>query len=176
MINSTEAMGKALKNILMAIEGVRHRAVAIGAVAGRAWGATRDAESIKLLVSSREEQRNILFSAARGEGFQHSPDLPLRLTYTDAKLGETVSIDLMEPSTDFHSQIISRATMGRVLGVQMPLATCEDLIILEADSHAVIVELLRAQSSKLDAEYLKREADAAGVFDKIKTAWQEARS
>ena len=113
-------------------------------------------------------------SAARGEGFRQSDVNPLHLVYTDAKLGESVNVNLMEPSTDFHSQVITRSKMGIILSVQMQLAMCEDLILLGTD-HAVMVELLKANAGRIDGEYLKREAEAAGIFDKIKLAWKEAR-
>ena len=167
-------MSKALRKILAAIEGIRHRAVAIGALAHQAWGSKREAQSIELLTSSRPEQRDSLLSAARGEGFQQSPDNPLRIVYTDAKLGATVNVDLMEPSTPFHSQVISRSKLGTVLSIQIPIATCEDLILHAAD-RAVIVELLQANAGRIDGEYLKREAEAVGIFDEIKLAWKEAK-
>ena len=56
----------------------------------------------------------------------------------------------------------------------MLIATCEDLILLESDS-ATIVQLLRKNVTRIDGSYLKREAEAAGIFDKVKQAWQEAK-
>ena len=48
-------------------------------------------------------------------------------------------------------------------------------LILLATDHAVMVELLKANAGGIDGEYLKREAEAASIFDKIKLAWKEAR-
>jgi hypothetical protein len=126
------------------------------------------------LFSSGPEQRDSLLSAARGEGFQTSPDSPLRLRYTDAKLGATATVDITEKTTPFHGQVITRAQPGDVLSVGMLVATCEDLILLGAD-RAVLVELLRHNAGRIDGAYLKREAEAAGVFDQVKLAWQQAR-
>ena len=85
-----------------------------------------------------------------------------------------MNVDLVEASTPFHSQVIDRSQPGNVLSNQTRVATCEDLIILGAD-RAVIVELLRGYAERIDGAYLKREAEAAGVFDEIKLAWQEAK-
>jgi hypothetical protein len=37
------------------------------------------------------------------------------------------------------------------------------------------VELLRANAGRIDPAYLKKEAEAAGTFNQLKLAWQEAR-
>lgn len=174
MSNAAEAMSKALRKIVAAVEGLGHKAVAIGAIAHHAWGSKREAPGVELLTSSGPGQRESILSAARGEGLRQSPDGPLRLVYTDAKLGATVNVDLVEASTPFHTQMIARSERGNVLSIQLPVATCEDLILLEAD-RAVIVELLRGNAGRIDGAYLKREAESAGVFDKVKLAWQEAK-
>jgi hypothetical protein len=56
----------------------------------------------------------------------------------------------------------------------MLVATCEDLILLGAD-RAVLVELLRHNAGRIDGAYLKREAEAAGIFNEVKLAWQQAK-
>ena len=167
-------MTKGLRKVTAAAGGLGLKAVAIGAVAHRARGATREATGLDVLVSSGPEQRDSVLSALRGEGLQQSPDGPLRLRYTDAKLAATVTVDLTEASKPFHSQVIARAQRGDVLSVEMLVATCEDLILLGAD-RAVLVELLRHNAGRIDGAYLKREAELAGVFDEVKQAWQQAR-
>jgi hypothetical protein len=61
--------------------------------------------------------------------------------------------------------------------VYLPRATVDDLILLgvASDDHAGVVELLRTNAGRIDAGYLKKEAEAAGTFDRLKSAWQEAR-
>jgi hypothetical protein len=174
MPNTDEVMVKAIRKFTAAAGGVGLKGVAIGAVAHQAWGASAKPSGIDVLVSSGPEQRESLLSAARGEGLQQTPDQPLRLTYTDAKLGGSATVTLVESTTPFHAQVVARAQRAGILSVEMLLATCEDLIVLGADQ-AVLVELLRHNAGRIDGAYLKREAEAAGVFGQVKQAWQLAK-
>jgi hypothetical protein len=174
MSNTSELMSKALRKVTSAAGGLGFKAVAIGAIAHQAWGAKREAPGMDVLISSGPAERESLLSALRGEGLQQSPDNPLRLRYTDAKLAATVAVDITEASTPFHAQVIARAQRADVLSVQMLVATCEDLILLGAD-RAVLVDLLRQNAGRIDGAYLKREAEAAGVFGEVKLAWQQAK-
>src|SRR6188508_2630294 len=117
MSNTTEVMTKALRKVTSAAGGLGFKAVAIGAVAHQAWGVKREPSSVDVLISTGPEQRESFLSAARGEGLQQSPDGPLRLRYTDAKLGATGTVDLTESTTPFHAQVIARAQRGDVLSV-----------------------------------------------------------
>lgn len=176
-----ELVLKALRKTVAAVEGMGHKPVAIGAIAHQAWGAKRAAQGIELLIPTGETHRESILGAARGEGLQQVPGgAPLSLRYTDAKLDGTVSVDLIEAATPFHKQVLGRAQQGFVLDLRMLVATCEDLILLRAGStlpadRESIVELLRGNAGRIDAPYLKREAEAAGVFDRLKSAWQEAK-
>ena len=170
MSNAAGDLSKALRKTLAAVEGLGHKAAAIGAVAHQAWGLKRETAGAELLISLGPDRRESVLSAARGEGLRQSPDNPLRLVYGDA----AATVDLVEASTPFHAQVIARAQRANVLSTTMPLATCEDLILLAAD-RGVMIELLRGHAGRIDGAYLKREAEAAGVFDQVKLAWQEAK-
>jgi hypothetical protein len=176
-----QVLVKALNKILAAVEGMGHKAVAIGAMAHQTWGAKGDPQVVELLISSGEAQRESILGAARGEGLRQPPGGgPLSLCYTDAKVGATAGVELVEAVTPFHKEIFKRSQRGSVLQMQMQVATCDDLILLRAGSAVpadrnTIIELLRMNAGRIDAPYLKREAEAAGVFDKLKSAWQEAR-
>ena len=178
---SPEALLKALRKIVAAVEGLGHKAVAVGAIAHRAWGVAREPQGVELLLSTGEAQRESILSAARGEGLQQGAGDPLHsLRYTASKLNATAEIHMVEAATPFQKQMITRAQRAPVQQVAMLLATCEDLILLRAgmavpEDRAIVVELLRVTAGRIDAHYLKREAEAAGVFDKLKGAWQEAR-
>jgi hypothetical protein len=171
---NTTAFTKALRKVTAAAGGLGYKAVAIGAIAHQAWGSKKELPGIEVLMSSGPSQRETLLSAVRGEGLQQSsPDKPLSLRYNDATLG-TVTVDLIEASTPFHAQVITRAQRTPVLSTDILLATCEDLILLGAP-RAVLVELLRHNAGRIDGAYLKKEAEAAGVFGEVKLAWQEAK-
>jgi len=178
---SIEVVLKTLRKITAALQGVGHKPVAIGDLAQRAWGSKREPRGVHLLIPSGEADRGAILSAARGEGLQQEPGpAPLRLKYDDAKLGGSAGIELLEVSTPFHKQVVGRAQLGDVLQVYMPLATVDDVILLGVASGApadreAVVELLRANANRIDAGYLKKEAEAAGTFDRLKGAWQEAK-
>src|SRR6185503_6568744 len=99
MSNTNEVMTKALRKVTAAAGGLGLKAVAIGAVAHQAWGSKREIPGVDVLISSGPEKRESFLSAARGEGLQQSPDGPLRLKYTDAKLAATATVDITEAST-----------------------------------------------------------------------------
>jgi hypothetical protein len=172
---------KALRKTVAAIEGMGHKPVAIGAVAHRSWGSKREPQGVEILLPTGEPQREKILSAARGEGLQMVPGgSPLQLRYVDAKLGGTATVDLVEAAGALHQRVIERAQRGVALQVQMLVATCEDLILIAAASPApadrqTIVDLLRHNAGRIDAPYLKREAEALGTFDRVKSAWQEAK-
>lgn len=178
---SPEVLAKALRKVLAAIEGSGFKAAAIGQIGAQAWGSKRPVTRVELLISSGEAQRETVLGAARGEGLQQAPGGgPLNLQFTDAKLGSTGPVDLIEAVTPFHKQILTRAQPGAALQVQVRAATGEDLILLRAGSTApadreVVVDLLRLTAGRMDAAYLKKEAEAAGVFDNLKIAWQLAK-
>jgi hypothetical protein len=178
---SLEAVAKALRKILAAVEGMGHKAVAVGAMADQAWGSRRAARRVELLLASGESQREAILGAARGEGLRQAPGgTPLNLEYADPKLGGSVPVDLMEAAGAFQRQIIARAQRAAVLQTPMLVATCEDLILLRAGSalpadRESVIELLKVAAARIDAPYLKREAEAAGTFGPLKAAWQEAR-
>lgn len=174
-----EVITKALRKTLAAIEGMGHKAVAIGPVACQAWGSRIPAQSVDLLTSFNATQRESVLGAARGEGLQQVQGKPLGLRYADAKLNAAVAVDIVEASTPVHKRILERAQRLPVAQVQMFLAPAEELIIALAGTPAdrdALVELLRAAAARIDGAALKRDAEAAGVFDKVKSAWGEARS
>lgn len=172
---------KTLRKIVAALQGVGHPPVVIGDLARQAWGSKREPAAVRLLVPSGPENRDAILGAARGEGLQQKPGPePLRFTYTDAKLGATAEVELVEAATPFHKQVVGRAERAPILQMMLPLATCDDVILLGIASELPgdrdgVIELLRANAGRIDAAYLKREAEAAGTFDKLKSAWQEAR-
>jgi hypothetical protein len=180
---------KALRKMTAALQGLHREPVVIGALAQRCWGAKAEPARVELLIPGGEAHREPIFSAARGEGLQQAPEAPiqtqgdrtvLRLRYTDAKLGATAEIELLEASTMLLKKTAGRAKTGNVLGMPLLLATCDDVILLLAGStrpgdRETVVELLRMNAGRIDPGYLKKEAEEAKVFDALKGAWQEAK-
>jgi hypothetical protein len=176
-----EVLAKGLRKVLAAIEGSGFKAVAVGEIAHQSWGSKKAAERVELLISSAEAQRETVLGAARGEGLQQAPGGgPLQLQFTDAKVGKTAPVTLVEAATPYLKQVLTRAQPGAVFQVQVRVATCEDLILLRAGSASPadresVIELLRGTAGRIDGAYLKKEAEANGVFGELKAAWQQAK-
>jgi hypothetical protein len=176
-----EVLAKGLRKVLAAIEGSGFKAAAIGDTAHQSWGTKAAPQRVELLISSTEAQRETVLGAARGEGLQQAPGGgPLNLQFTDAKVGKTAPVTLLEAGTPYLKQVLTRAQPGAVFQVQVRVATCEDLILLRAGSSAPadresVIELLRGTAGRIDGAYLKKEAEANGVFDQLKAAWQLAK-
>lgn len=179
---SPEVLLRALRKTTMAIEGLGLKAVAIGAIGRRAWGAKTEPQAVELLLPTTEAQREQILSAARGEGLQQTPGgSPLSMRYTDTRLGGSAAVELVEAAGPLHKKLIERAQQGAVLQSPMLLASVEDLILLGCSSElpaerAGVIELLRSNAARLDAAYVKKEAEANGIFDRLKSAWQEAKA
>jgi hypothetical protein len=178
---SAELLATALRKILAAIEGSGVKAVAVGEIGHQVWGSRQAARRVELLLSSGELQRETILGAARGEGLQQMPGAgPLNLQFTDPRLGGTTVVDLVETVTPFHKKVFTRAQPGVFLEVRVRVATCEDLILLRAGSplpadRESVIELLRLNGAGIDAAYLKETAKATGVFDQLKSTWQQAK-
>jgi len=178
---SPEILATALRKILAAIEGSGVKAVAVGEIGHQVWGSRQAARRVELLLSSGELQRETILGAARGEGLQQMPGAgPLNLQFTDPRLGGTTVVDLVETVTPFHKKVFARAQPGVFLEVRVRVATCEDLILLRAGSplptdRESVIELLRLNGVGIDAAYLKETAKSTGVFDQLKSTWQQAK-
>jgi hypothetical protein len=168
--------------MLAAVEGCGFKAAAIGDSGHSAWGSKTPAQRVSLLISSGEAERESLLGAARGEGLQQAPGGgPLNLRFPDAKTNSAALVDLTEASTPYLKQVLTRAQPGAVFNVQVKIATCEDLILLRAASAVPadvdsVIELLRGTAGRIDGAYLKKEAEANGVFAQLKTVWQKAKA
>ena len=183
----SDTMFQALRKILMALQGTKRNPVVVGALAVQAWGAAQESAVLEMLIAPGEQHRQIIFSAARGEGFQ-TPDPSIRtqgglttllLRYSESG-GPPVTIEITEASTPYLAKVLSRASERAVLKMPVPTAAVEDVILLKASStlpheRGMLVELLKRNAAAMDAQYLKREAEGLGVFDKVKAAWQEAK-
>ena len=172
---------KALNKVTAALGGLRFKHAAIGALAHHAWGSQRDVAGVDLLAAIGDKEQ--FLGAARGEGLQPTDGAAgvLRFRYTDARFGDAAAaVEVTEASTPFLQRVLSRAQPGNVCKVPMPLATLEDVILLRAgsdvpDHRESVIELLRGHAARIDGAYLKKEAEAAGTFDKLKLTWQEAK-
>jgi hypothetical protein len=179
---ASEVLGKALRKIVAAIQGLGFKSVVIGDVAHLSWGSRMPVRGIEILLAIGQTQRETMVSAARGEGlFPASDRGPLCLRFIDPKLGMTADVELIEATFPYHREVIARAKPDFVLGTELRVASCEDLIVLRARSkepghRESVIDLLRICANRIDSGYLKRAAQAFGVLDRLKSAWQEAKT
>jgi hypothetical protein len=164
---------EAMKKIVAALMECRYQAVAIGDAAYAAWGCARDVQGVDLLSSTGEKQRLAILAAGKKQGLlpAEAPPGLLRMMH------KTAAVRILEASHPLHKLILARAEPGVVLGVRSFLATAEDLILLRTGSDAPadragVLELLKLRAGKLDADYLKTQAEALGTFDKLRAAWK----
>lgn len=174
---SQELLQKALRKITAALKGLGRTTAVVGDLAHRSLGVPVETRAVELLVPAADEA---LLSAARGEGLRTTDD-PRLLRWHDAAAGTEADVRLVEASTPFLKRVLERARPGDVLAVGVPVASCDDLILLRAGSkepadRKTVVELLRRGAGRIDPQLLKKEAEEAGVFDALKSAWQEARA
>jgi hypothetical protein len=180
--NSADALKKmvlfseALKKLVAALKRVRYQAVAVGDAAHRASGSDRDVSGLDFLTSTNEKQRAAIIAAAQKEGMTSGEEKEgqIRLNY------KGVPIRLVEAVSAFQRQVLARAVPGVVLGVRSFVATPEDLILMRAGSDSPghresVMALMKAHAGKLDPDYLKAQAEAAGIFDKVKALWKESK-
>lgn len=178
--------GEAVRKMLMALQGLKRNPAALGSVAHRAWGVEGDVDVIRFLVAPGAEHRTSILGAARGEGFRHEAEpvtteggvSTLHLTFANPKHGpEPAAVEIIEASSPGLAQVLGRLQERGVFGGPVPVASVEDLVLLAAaasDTRA-LVGLLRANAARMDAAYVKKEAETAGLFDRVKAAWAEAK-
>ena len=184
-----DAVLKALRKVTAALQGLHREPVAIGALAQHSWGAKIEPGSVELLIPPGEAHREPIFSASRGEGLQQAATEPiqlkdgltrLRLRYQDPKTGGAADVELLEASAMPLKKAAGRAKQGNVLGMPLLLASCDDVILFLAASKKpgdrdILVQLLHHNAGRIDPAYLKAEAGAAGSFEALKSAWQDAK-
>jgi len=172
-----ELLQKALRKITAALKGLGRGSAVIGDLAHRSYGIPLEPRAVEVLVPAADET---LLSAARGEGLRTTDDA-LLLRWHDAAVAAAADVRLLEASTPRLARVLDRARPADILGVGVPVASCNDLILLRAGSadpadRKMLVELLRHGAGRIDPPLLKKEAEEAGVFDALRSAWQEARA
>jgi hypothetical protein len=178
-----EMVADALWKILEAIDGTGFSVAAIGEVGYQAWDPARQATKIELLVSSTASQRETLLAAAKAHGFQPSPaGRPLSLRWiVDSEPGRAAPVELIEAANNpYLKQVLARAQPREVMQGQFPVVSCEDLVVMfagsdKSDDRDSVIGLLQANISSIDAAYLRKEAQTAGVFEELKEAWSKAK-
>lgn len=178
-----EALFEALRLLAEALTSAGGQFALIGGAAMPVWGhdrSTRDVDAIVLTEPGSEPQQVArIVEALRARGFAHM-DRADRARLEDGLLvhawfplrpqSVSLRIDLFLAADPHRAEVIRRARPRMVGGCEVPVASCEDLILLKcraarpvdmADARA----LVQANSTELDREYLRRWAAALGLAD-----------
>lgn len=173
--------------------GVRH--VLIGGAAMPAWGrsrATADADfllNLEFGTEQGQQQTAAIVEAFRKAGFAHMVNADrrriddkwiLHFWFPVRDRGFSIRVDLILVSGPEGKQVLERAVLRQIDGVQVSVASCEDLILLKLAAGRPIdvadaVELLAIHAGRLDMEYLRRQARQNEVGDALKQACDQAK-
>ena len=183
-----EAASAALSSV-----GVRHALV--GGAALPAWGrirATADAD-LYLSVDSSQPSRDDLFStlvrALRGAGFAHLERADrrridglwiLHFWFPIRDHGFSIRVDLIADSGPAAEEILDRASLRRVNDFSVPVASCEDLVLLKlAAGRAVDIAdaqaLLDTNREAIDMTYLETRAASRSLSEALQSILRAIR-
>lgn len=92
----------------------------------------------------------------------------IRFIYTDSEISLDVFIDIVLVKTDFQRQILSRKNSFDFFGINLNVASCEDLILLKILSGRPIdiydaTGLIQENNKELDRAYLKNCSEKLGI-------------
>lgn len=149
-----------------------------------AWFHERSTRGLDLLVLvSQSEERaeaDRIVQALREHGFAHQTrvdrrrledGLLLHAWYPLREISMAIRVDLFLCTGGFRAEAIRRAVRGTVGGIEVPLATCEDLILLKCLA-GMAIDTLDARAlaeknrAKLDLECLDRRARELGIVER----------
>lgn len=178
---------RALKKIVGALEKENIDYCLFGGLAMQVYKRIRATRDVDLMVSFAQnrtlelikwvEKEGFVFDKKRGmikiNGFEL-----LRFIYTDADTSFEIFIDLVTVTTEFQKQIIDRKIKSDFLGIDVNVASLEDLILLKvlADRPIDFVDatgLYEENKANIDKNYLKNWARKLGVLKKLKELLKE---
>lgn len=192
---ATEAVFVALEaaTLSLAEAGIPHALV--GGVALPAWGRIRATADVDILISAGRMQdqqhgqgSTLLVETLRSAGFAHLERADrkkvdscwiLHFWYPLREKGISVRVDLILGEDAETDEILNRAVLRRVDGIELPVASCEDLVLLmlaagRAIDLADAAALLAVNRDEIDWEYLHARADRRGLSGALDDARQAA--
>ncbi|MBI2919451.1 MAG: hypothetical protein HYY18_00035 [Planctomycetes bacterium] len=175
---------EALGILAEALTAIRARFTLIGGAAMPAWGhdrSTRDVDVI-VLVNPADEKDWIarIVETLRARGFAHmdradrkrlDEGLLLHAWFPLRPNPVSLRVDIFLAQDPFRAEAIRRARPRKVDGFEVPVASCEDLVLLKckaarpidlADARA----LVEANTAQLDREYLGKWAEELGLTER----------
>jgi predicted nucleotidyltransferase len=135
-----EPLTRALRSLVEWLRGESVPAVVIGGIAVSAIGRPRTTKDIDALVLVDEDGWPSFLESARRQGFQERLSDALAFAKRSRVLllvhRETgIEIDVSFGALPFEHEVVARSRVCEALGVNVPLPTPEDLIVLKAVAH-----------------------------------------
>ncbi|MBI3272734.1 MAG: nucleotidyl transferase AbiEii/AbiGii toxin family protein [Planctomycetes bacterium] len=180
----SEHLLEALRLAAEALAGVGAKFALIGGAAMPAWRhdrSTRDVDIVVVVEAGREAAlAERIAHAVRERGFAHhagadrrrlEEGLLLHAWYPLRPQAISLRLDLFLATDAHRAETIRRARPRRMDGFEVPVSTCEDLILLKcraarpidlADARA----LSELNAERLDRGYLERWADLLGLAER----------
>lgn len=158
----------AFRRIVAFLEAERVPFVVIGGLAAGLQGEPRATRDVDLMVTLPTSRLHGILEAARAEGFHMDPEEAelhwlasgfVRLWYGPS--GKQVAVDLMACNSDFLREASWRAQQTRFCGLQVPVATAEDVVLFKLagwrekdipDARAIVSR----HGERLDTAYLRQ--------------------
>jgi predicted nucleotidyltransferase len=157
-----------LRKLVGFLEAQRVPYVLVGGIAAGLQGHPRLTDDVDFMITLPSSKVSRLAEAAAREGFSIEPELAetqwlasgfVRMWFGPP--GKQVAADLMACNSDFLREASWRAQQTRCFGVQIPIATPEDMIIFKLaawrekdvpDARAIFIR----HEEKIDRSYLRR--------------------
>lgn len=168
-IEILKLVGEALKDKSWAL---------IGGAALPARGRARGTRDLDLLAAIPETEMSALIERLQESGFAHHPRadqhqlerVTLYRFWFPVSQAASAGVDIQLPHDAFLNQVVERATAVELLGVSLPVATTEDLVLLKLLSfrpidRADIIDLVYL-SDTFDHAYVAGQLQALGVNDR----------
>ncbi len=175
-------------SVALTSAGVRHALV--GGAALPAWGrirATADADVYLGVEDDRESRERLvstLVGVLRAAGFAHLERADrrrveqmwiLHFWFPIRDQGFSIRLDLIVDAGPAAEEILSRASLRKVNDFHVPVASCEDLVLLKLAAGrpvdlADVQALLEANRETLDMGYLESRAASRNLSDALRSA------
>lgn len=184
--------GALLRDLVAWLEAVRVEGVVIGGLAAGILGRPRLTRDVDLLVTLEPERWPELL--ARGDRFGFLPRVPDPLGFAERNRvlllrhePTLVDLDVSLGGLAFEEEAVARAVRVEVEGVNVPLVSAEDLLVMKAVAHRprdlADIEGVLARNPDLDLERAQawiREFSAAldrpEIFEDFQAIVRKARS
>ena len=183
----TEPLLSVLETASRALAGAGIRFALIGGAALAAWGRTRSTGDVDFLIGvgpegqSAVDQLNQVMNALRSAGFAHleradrrriGDQMVLHFWFPLREQGLSIRLDIIQGSGPDYTEVLDRVVVRKVDGFFLPVASCEDLILLKLAAGRPVDladarDLLAVNRDALDQGYLQARAARRGLLKEL---------